>query len=72
MIEFAYLVIGSIIFYSVFTLVVEILHDISNKKYELADARDTEERQIAGEETSEVALDYLQLAKRSGSPRETR
>jgi len=72
MIEFAYLVIGSIIFYSVFTLVVEILHDIRNKKYELADARDTEERQIAGEETSEVALDYLQLAKRSGSPRETR
>jgi len=71
MIEFAYLVIGSIIFYSVFTLVVEILHDIRNKKYELADARDTEERQIAGEETSEVALDYLQLAKRSGSPRET-
>jgi len=72
MIEFAYLVIGSIIFYSDFTLVVEILHDIRNKKYELADARDTEERQIAGEETSEVALDYLQLAKRSGSPRETR
>lgn len=72
MIEFAYLVIGSMIFYSVFTLVVEILHDIRNKKYELADARDTEERQIAGEETSEVALDYLQLAKRSGSPRETR
>ena len=72
MIEFAYLVIGSIIFYSVFTLVVEILHDIRNIKYELADARDTEERQIAGEETSEVALDYLQLAKRSGSPRETR
>ena len=72
MIEFTYLLIGSIIFYGIFTLAVEILQDIRNKKYELADVRDTEERQIAGEETSEVALDYLQLAKRSGSPRETR
>jgi hypothetical protein len=72
MIEFAYLLIGSVLFYNIFALGVDILHDIRNKKYELADARDTEERQIAGEETSEVALDYLQLAKRSGSPRETR
>jgi len=72
MIEFIYLLIGSFIFYSIFALAVEILHDIRNKKYELADVRDAEERQIAGEETSEVALDYLQLAKRSGSPRETR
>ena len=72
MIEFIYLLIGSFIFYSIFVLAVEILQDIRNKKYELADVRDTEERQIAGEETSEVALDYLQLAKRSGSPRETR
>ena len=72
MIEFAYLLIGSVLFYNIFALGVDILHDIRNKKYELADVRDTEERQIAGEETSEVALDYLQLAKRSGSPRETR
>ena len=72
MIEFTYLLIGSIIFYSIFVLAVEILHDIRNKKYELADARDTEERQIAGEETSEVALDYLQIAKRSGGTREAR
>ena len=72
MIEFAYLLIGSVLFYNIFAWGVDILHDIRNKKYELADARDTEERQIAGEETSEVALDYLQLAKRSGSPRETR
>ena len=72
MIEFTYLLIGSIIFYGTFILAVEILREIRNKKYELADVRDTDERQIAGEETSEVALDYLQLAKRPGSPRETR
>jgi|TARA_R110001583_G_scaffold6124_4_gene31875 hypothetical protein len=72
MIEFTYLLIGSIIFYGTFTLAVEILREIRNKKHELADVRDTDERQIAGEETSEVALDYLQLAKRPGSPRETR
>ena len=72
MIEFAYLLIGSVLFYNIFALGVDILHDIRNKKYELADARDTEERQIAGEETSEVALDYLQIAKRSGGTREAR
>ena len=63
MIEFLYLLIGSIIFYGIFDMIVEVLRDIIDKKHELADARDTDERAIAGEDTSEVAKNYLEIVE---------
>jgi hypothetical protein len=57
---FTYLLIGSVVAYGVFTILVELLDEIRYMR--IKDDRDTEEKVIAGEETSEVALDYLKIA----------
>jgi hypothetical protein len=67
---FAYLLIGSVIAYGVFTILVELSDEIRYVRIE--DDRDTEEKVIAGEDTSEVALNYLKLAARIENDNETR
>ena len=57
---FTYLLIGSVVAYGVFTILVELSDEI--KYVRINDDRDTEEKVIAGEETSEVALNYLKIA----------
>ena len=60
---FAYLLIGSVIAYGVFTILVELSDELRYIHQEKRkDDRDADERRIAGEETSEVALDYLKIA----------
>tara|TARA_R110001592_G_scaffold136124_1_gene353014 strand:- start:922 stop:1134 length:213 start_codon:yes stop_codon:yes gene_type:complete len=58
---FTYLFIGSVVAYGVFTILLELSDEIRYIRIE--DDRDTEERVIAGEETSEVALNYLKIAE---------
>tara|TARA_R110000765_G_scaffold190459_2_gene295728 strand:- start:1561 stop:1770 length:210 start_codon:yes stop_codon:yes gene_type:complete len=65
MIEITYLLIGSLIFYGIIYLTAETLKELKSRKYDLIEPRNTEERQIAGEETSEVALNYLQSAEKT-------
>ena len=67
---FAYLLIGSVIAYGVFTIIVELSDEI--RYVRIDDDRDTEEKVIAGEDTSEVALNYLKLAARIENDNETR
>jgi len=67
---FTYLLIGSVIAYGVFTILVELSDEIRYVRIE--DDRDTEEKVIAGEDTSEVALNYLKLAARIENDNETR
>jgi len=57
---FAYLLIGSVVAYGVFTILMELSDEI--RYVRIDDDRDTEEKVIAGEETSEVALNYLKIA----------
>ena len=57
---FAYLLIGSVVAYGVFTILMELSGEIRYVRIE--DDRDTEEKVIAGEDTSEVALNYLKIA----------
>jgi len=57
---FTYLLIGSVVAYGVFTILMELSDEIRYVRIE--DDRDTEEKVIAGEETSEVALNYLKIA----------
>jgi hypothetical protein len=52
--------VGCIIAYGIFTILRELSHDIRYKR--IQDDRDTDERRIAGEDTSEVALNYLKIA----------
>ena len=60
---FTYLLIGSVIAYGVFTILVELSDELRYIHQEKRkDDRDADERRIAGEETSEVALDYLKIA----------
>jgi|TARA_R110000765_G_C18786734_1_gene592042 hypothetical protein len=61
MILFTYLLIGSVVAYGVFTILLELSDEIRYIRIE--DGRDTEEKVIAGEETSEVALNYLKVAE---------
>ena len=56
----AYLIIGSIVSYGIFTILRELSHEI--RYIRMDDDRDTDERQVAGEDTSEVALNYLKIA----------
>jgi len=58
---FIYLLIGSTISYGVFVILKELSHEIRYIRH-IDDDRDAEERAIAGEETSEVALNYLKIA----------
>jgi|TARA_R110002020_G_scaffold452598_1_gene667048 hypothetical protein len=67
---FTYLLIGSVVAYGVFTILVELLDEIRYMR--IKDDRDTEEKVIAGEETSEVALDYLKIAASLESDDEAR
>ena len=67
---FAYLLIGSVVAYGVFTILMELSGEIRYVRIE--DDRDTEEKVIAGEETSEVALDYLKIAASLEDNDETR
>ena len=67
---FTYLLIGSVIAYGVFTILVELSDEI--KYVHIDDDRDTEEKVIAGEETSEVALNYLKIAASLEDDDETR
>jgi hypothetical protein len=62
MILFTYLLIGSVVAYGVFTILMELSSEIKYMRIE--DERDTDERQVAGEDTSEVALNYLKAAAR--------
>ena len=57
---FAYLLIGSVVAYGVFTILMELSGEI--RYVRIDDDRDTEEKVIAGEDTSEVALNYLKIA----------
>ena len=57
---FTYLLIGSVVAYGVFTILMELSGEI--RYVRIDDDRDTEEKVIAGEETSEVALNYLKIA----------
>jgi hypothetical protein len=60
---FTYLLIGSVIAYGVFTILVELSDELRYIHQEKRkDDRDADEKRIAGEETSEVALDYLKIA----------
>lgn len=59
MIEFLFALIGITISFSVLRESKSIFNDVINKKYAAEDERIKEERAIAGEDTSEVALDYL-------------
>jgi hypothetical protein len=59
MIEFLFVLIGITISFSVLRVSKSIFNDLINKKYAVEDERIKEERAIAGEDTSEVALDYL-------------
>ena len=67
---FTYLLIGSVVAYGVFTILLELLDEIRYMR--IKDDRDTEEKVIAGEETSEVALDYLKIAASLESDDEAR
>jgi len=63
-----YLTIGSVIAYGV----VVLLRDVSQEmNYRYLDDRDTDERRIAGEDTSEVALNYLKIAGKLENDDET-
>lgn len=66
-----YLLIGSIISYGVFVILKELSHEIRYIRHN-DDDRDTEERAVAGEETSEVALNYLKIAASLEENDETR
>lgn len=59
MIEFLFALIGITISFSALRMSKSIFNDLINKKYAVEDERIKEERAIAGEDTSEVALDYL-------------
>ncbi len=67
---FTYLLIGSVVAYGVFTILVELSNEI--KYIRTKDYRDTEEKVVAGEDTSEVALNYLKMAARIENDNETR
>jgi len=55
-----YLAVGFAVAYGVFIILMELSQEI--RYISIDDGRDTEERAIAGEDTSEVALDYLKIA----------
>ena len=57
--EILFIAVGLSLAYKLFSVIVDIKEDISNKKNKLYDYRDNDEKIIAGEDTSEVALDYL-------------
>jgi len=57
--EILFIAIGLSLAYKLFSVIVDIKEDISNKKNKIYDYRDNDEKIIAGEDTSEVALDYL-------------
>jgi len=59
MIELLFAIIGITISFSIFATSKSIFNDLVNKKYIVEDVRIKEEIAIAGEDTSEVALDYL-------------
>lgn len=59
MIELLFAIIGITISFSIFATSKSIFNDLINKKYIVEDERTKEEIAIAGEDTSEVALDYL-------------
>ena len=57
--EILFIAVGLSLAYKLFSVIVDIKEDISNKKNKIYDYRDNDEKIIAGEDTSEVALDYL-------------
>ena len=57
-----YVFVGAIVSYGVFTILMELSSEIKYMRIE--GERDTDERQVAGEDTSEVALNYLKAAAR--------
>ena len=59
MIEFLFVATGITLSYFIFRVSKSIFNDVVNKKYIVEDARIKEEQAIAGEDTSEVALNYL-------------
>ena len=62
MIGLLYIALGVGISYSIFRLLIEVFNEIKSSKHMNIDDRDTDERRIAGEDTSEVALNYLKIA----------
>jgi predicted GNAT family N-acyltransferase len=62
MIGLLYIALGVGISYSIFRLLMEVFNELKSSKHTNIDDRDTDERRIAGEETSEVALNYLKIA----------
>lgn len=57
--EILFVIIGTIISYNVFNVALSIFEDLKTRKSYVYDYRDNDEKIIAGEDTSEVALDYL-------------
>jgi hypothetical protein len=59
MLELLYIIIGATLFCGIFRASKTILYNTKNKNYIIEDDRDTDEKRIAGEDTSEIALNYL-------------
>jgi hypothetical protein len=60
MLELLYAMTGGVIIYVCIKKVDKAFYsNIKNKNYIIEDDRDTDERRIAGEDTSEIALNYL-------------
>ncbi len=60
MLELLYAMAGGVIICVCIKKIDKVFYNnIKNKKYIIEDDRDTDEKIIAGEDTSEVALNYL-------------
>jgi hypothetical protein len=57
--ELLFITLGALISYNIFHVALSIFNDIKARKSYVYDYRDNDEKIIAGEDTSEVALDYL-------------
>jgi hypothetical protein len=53
---------GATVFFLVINIIKEITSEVINRRYTIKDDRDTDERRVAGEDTSEVAKKYLKSA----------
>lgn len=65
-----YLIVGSVVAYGVFTILMELTNELKYMRNK--DDRDADEKRIAGEDTSAVALNYLKIAARIENDDETR
>lgn len=57
--EILFIAISILVLYNIFNIAIAAFKDMKLRKNHVYDDRDTDEKRIAGEDTSEVALDYL-------------